>query len=198
MSGATISPSPSLISHQLIFGFISVPYIVGSNPNSPANPHSALASGGNDISNISTSPPEEAYVLYGAVVGGPDKKDRFWDIRSDWPQTEVGTRIPFATSFGIDRFSFLVQPALDINSPMLTLSAMHVIYDSDDPYFTILQPGEYAKVKPAGQPCDAAFNCYPPRLSESATIALITMITLAGVAIISLTCYYGLLLWSTK
>ena len=81
---------------------------------------------------------------------------------------------------------------------MLTLSAMHVIYDSDDPYFTILQPGEYAKVKPAGQPCDAAFNCYPPHLSESAMIALITMITFAGVIIISLACYYGLLLWSTK
>jgi endoglucanase len=48
-----------------------------------------MASGGNDINNIDTSPPQEAYVLYGAVVGGPDKKDRFYDIRSDWPETEV-------------------------------------------------------------------------------------------------------------
>jgi endoglucanase len=81
---------------------------------------------------------------------------------------------------------------------MLTLAAMHVIYDSDDPYFTILQPGEYAKVKPSGRPCDAAFNCYPPRLSQAGMIALITMITLAGIAIISLTCWYGLLLWFRK
>jgi endoglucanase len=48
-----------------------------------------MASGGNDLSNIDTSPPQEAYVLYGGVVGGPDKNDRFYDIRSDWPETEV-------------------------------------------------------------------------------------------------------------
>ena len=66
---------------------------MGSNPNSPANPHSAMASGGNDLNHIDTSPPQEAYILYGAVVGGPDDKDRFYDIRSDWPETEVGTII---------------------------------------------------------------------------------------------------------
>lgn len=65
------------------------PYIVGANPNSPQNPHSAMASGGNNISDINNSPPQEAYVLYGAVVGGPDKYDRFFDIRADWPETEV-------------------------------------------------------------------------------------------------------------
>jgi endoglucanase len=66
-----------------------VPYVVGSNPNSPSNPHSSMASGGNGTDNIDTSPPQEAYILYGAIVGGPDKKDRFYDIRSDWPETEV-------------------------------------------------------------------------------------------------------------
>jgi Glycosyl hydrolase family 9 len=48
-----------------------------------------MASGGDDINHIDTSPPQEAYILYGAVVGGPDKKDRFYDIRSDWAETEV-------------------------------------------------------------------------------------------------------------
>jgi endoglucanase len=48
-----------------------------------------MASGGDDINNIDTSPPQEAYVIYGAVVGGPDRKDKFYDIRSDWPETEV-------------------------------------------------------------------------------------------------------------
>lgn len=66
-----------------------MPYIVGSNPNSPSNPHSAAASGGNDIGKINTSPSKEAYVLYGAVIGGPDKNDNYYDIRSDWPETEV-------------------------------------------------------------------------------------------------------------
>ena len=66
-----------------------VPYIVGVNPNSPSNPHSALASGGFDLDKIDSDPVREAHVLYGAVVGGPDKRDRYFDIRSDWPQTEV-------------------------------------------------------------------------------------------------------------
>ena len=48
-----------------------------------------MASGGNDIEQIDTSPPQEAYVLYGGVVGGPDSKDRFYDIRSDYIETEV-------------------------------------------------------------------------------------------------------------
>lgn len=66
-------------------------YVVGINPNSPQNPHSAPASGGTDIDRINDQPPTEAHVLYGAVVGGPDKDDKYWDIRSDWVQTEVRT-----------------------------------------------------------------------------------------------------------
>ena len=62
---------------------------MGLNPNSPRNPHSAPASGGTDIAHINDQPTTEAYVLYGAVVGGPDKDDKYWDIRSDWVQTEV-------------------------------------------------------------------------------------------------------------
>jgi endoglucanase len=72
-----------------LFKYHTVPYIVGSNPNSPTNPHSAAASGGNDINRIDDSPAEMAYVLYGAVIGGPGKDDKYHDIRSDWPQTEV-------------------------------------------------------------------------------------------------------------
>ncbi|KAF8211252.1 glycoside hydrolase family 9 protein [Mycena galopus ATCC 62051] len=149
---------------------MSVPYIVGSNPNSPANPHSAMASGGDDIGNIDTSPPQEAYVLYGAIVGGPDKSDRFFDIRSDWPETEV---------------------ALDYNAPMLTLAAMHVLNDTSDPFFTSLQAGAYAKVKPSGQPCDAAISagCSGHGLSKAAIIALAVVLAVVGLVII------GLLIW---
>lgn len=53
-----------------------------------------MASGGDDIGNIDTSPEREAYVLYGAVIGGPDKFDKFYDIRSDWPETEVIILLP--------------------------------------------------------------------------------------------------------
>ena len=34
----------------------------------------------------------ETYVLSGAVVSGPDKRDHYYDIRDDWPQTQV---VPF-------------------------------------------------------------------------------------------------------
>lgn len=66
-----------------------MPYVVGAHPNAPANPHSALASGGSNLSALDTSPPQEAHVLFGALVGGPTSGDRFYDIRSDWPETEV-------------------------------------------------------------------------------------------------------------
>ena len=66
------------------------------NPNSPSNPHSAAASGGDNITAIDTDPEQEAHVLYGAVIGGPDKQDRYFDIRSDWVETEV-RRLPTVT-----------------------------------------------------------------------------------------------------
>lgn len=65
------------------------PYIVGVHPNSPVNPHSALAAGGNSSDSIDTNPAKEAHVLLGALVGGPDKNDRFIDQRSNWRQNEV-------------------------------------------------------------------------------------------------------------
>lgn len=55
-----------------------------------------MASGGNDIGAIDTSPAQEAYVLYGGVVGGPDSKDRFYDVRSDYIESEVS--FPFGPS----------------------------------------------------------------------------------------------------
>ena len=48
-----------------------------------------MASGGNNISAINTFPVQEAHVLYGAVVGGPDKYGRYFNLRDDWPETEV-------------------------------------------------------------------------------------------------------------
>lgn len=144
------------------------PYIVGSNPNSPQNPHSAIASGGDNIEAIDTDPAQEAYVLYGAVIGGPDIHDRYFDIRSDWPETE---------------------PALDLNAPLLTLAALHVMNDSADPFYTRLQTGAFASVKPTGTPCDAAFPCHDHGLSKGAKIAIAVVITLVGLAIIGAVAY---------
>ncbi|KAL5530542.1 hypothetical protein ACEPAF_6800 [Sanghuangporus sanghuang] len=142
---------------------MSCPYVVGSSPNSPQNPHSATASGGSDISNIDTDPPQEAYVLYGAVVGGPDRRDRFYDIRSDWPQTE---------------------PALDLNAPLLTLAALHVMNDSSDPFYTSLEPNAFQGAKPSGKPCDAAFPC-SGGLSKGGKIAVAVVCTAVGLGVIS-------------
>jgi endoglucanase len=88
---------------------------------------------------------------------------------------------------------------MDLNPPILMLTAMHVINDTDDPYFTYLQAGAYAQHKPSGVPCDAAFNCFPPHLSEGGTIALAVIVTLSGLAISVLACWYFILLfWSKK
>jgi len=144
---------------------MSVPYVVGSNPNSPSNPHSAMASGGNNIGEINTSPEQEAYVLYGAVVGGPDKQDRFFDIRSDWVETEV---------------------ALDYTAPMLTLAAMHVLNDTSDPFFTSLSAGAYQQNKPSGSPCDAAIPCGGPKLPKGAKIAMGVILGLTALVIVGL------------
>ncbi|KAG5648678.1 hypothetical protein DXG03_000024 [Asterophora parasitica] len=148
-----------------------VPYIVGSHPNSPSNPHSAMASGGNSASDIDTSPKEEAYVLYGAVIGGPDRRDRYFDIRSDWPETEV---------------------ALDYNAPMLTLAAMHVLNGLNDPFFVNLTIGAYESSRPKGLPCDSAFpkGCAGPHLSRGAKIAIGVVVTVVGLLIIGLLAWY--------
>ncbi|KDN52544.1 glycoside hydrolase family 9 protein [Tilletiaria anomala UBC 951] len=80
-------------------------YVVGQHPNSAQNPHSAFASGGSDIGSIDNDPPVEAHVLYGCVVGGPNSRNKYFDQRSDYVQTEC---------------------ALDYNAPMLSLIAARV------------------------------------------------------------------------
>ncbi|KAG0285543.1 hypothetical protein BGZ96_010212 [Linnemannia gamsii] len=71
------------------------PYVVGVHPNSPTNPHSSLAAGGRSTDRIDTDPLKEAHILLGALVGGPDKNDRFQDLRSNWRQNEVYTHLFF-------------------------------------------------------------------------------------------------------
>ncbi|KAH8830739.1 glycoside hydrolase family 9 protein [Flagelloscypha sp. PMI_526] len=155
---------------------MNVPYVVGLNPNSPSNPHSALASGGNDIGQIDTLPKEEAYILYGAVIGGPDRKDRYFDIRSDWVQSEV---------------------ALDYNSPLMTLAAHRVLNDAKDPFYTSLQDGAYEKVKPTGQPCDAAIRggCNGKGMPTKARIGVYVTVGTVGLIIIVL---WACWLWSLQ
>jgi endoglucanase len=59
----------------------------------------------------------------GAVVGGPDKDDLFYDIRNDWQQSEV---------------------ALDYNAPFQSLVAYQIYTDADDPpYVNITQDRPY-------------------------------------------------------
>ncbi|ETS63901.1 hypothetical protein PaG_02226 [Moesziomyces aphidis] len=130
------------------------PFIVGQHPNSPQNPHSAMAAGGNDITNINTSPPQELHVLYGAVPGGPDKQDRFFDIRDDWPQTEI---------------------ALDYNAPLVAAAVSRIARNvtKDPPFATLTGAANVA----SGRPTDAA---YPARkkggLSQGAQIAIAVVV----------------------
>ncbi|KAJ9097153.1 hypothetical protein QFC21_004822 [Naganishia friedmannii] len=111
-------------------------YMVGQHPNSAKNPHSAPASGGNNASQINTNPPEMAHTLYGALIGGPNSADEFYDLRDDYPETEV---------------------ALDYNAPLLSLAAWQVMTNKNDPYFTALQAGTFTAS--SGTPCDDAYPC---------------------------------------
>ena len=136
------------------------PFIVGQHPNSPQNPHSAMASGGNDITNINSSPLKEQHVLYGAVVGGPDKQDRFFDIRDDWPETEI---------------------ALDYNAPLIAAAVSRIARNvTKDPAYTT---SSGAANVASGLPTDAA---YPSRksggLSKGAQIAIAVVVVVVVLA----------------
>ncbi|GAA5799395.1 hypothetical protein HPULCUR_004810 [Helicostylum pulchrum] len=111
------------INYLLGNNYMLTPYVCGIHMNSPRNPHHAGASGGTDIGNIDSSPAVEKWILYGALVGGPDKSDKFYDIRDDYQQTEV---------------------ALDYNAPFQGLMAhMMSVNAADPPYVTITEPRPY-------------------------------------------------------
>ncbi|CAK5276340.1 unnamed protein product, partial [Mycena citricolor] len=145
-----------------VLGNNPLPYVLGSNPNSPSNPHSAgqrgerhrqhrhLAGGG-------------AYVLYSAVIAGPDRHARFFDICGDWPEMEV---------------------AFDSNAPMLTLAAMHAANDTPGPYFTRLQARAYGKL--GDSPCDSAFSagCGGLHLFKGTIIAMAVVLSVVGIIIL--------------
>jgi endoglucanase len=88
------------------------------------------------VSTIDTVPAVEAYVIYGACVGGPDEKDEFWDLRGDYARSEV---------------------AIDYNAPVLTLVAHQILVGNTDPYYTALQPGTFTAT--SGSPCTDDYPC---------------------------------------
>lgn len=77
---------------------------------------------------------------------------------------------------------------------------MHVLADPDDPFYTTLQAGAYAKVKPDGKPCDAAFQegCKGPTLSQNAKIAMGVCLTVTCLFILGLTTYWIILVKRNK
>lgn len=82
---------------------------------------------------------------------------------------------------------------------MLTLAAMHVLNDTNDPFFTSLPAGAYDKVKPQGTPCDEVFSCSSGSgLSKAGRIALAVCLTVVGLLIIGLVAWYIRLLRSRK
>ncbi len=60
-------------------------YITGISENSVKYPHHAAASGLSDANDKSS----HKYVLYGALVGGPDKNDKHKDVTADYQYNEV-------------------------------------------------------------------------------------------------------------
>ncbi|KAI9252301.1 Six-hairpin glycosidase-like protein [Phascolomyces articulosus] len=97
---------------------MNTPYVIGVHPNSPQNPHHAGASGGSSLRNIDRGDTE--YILYGAIVGGPDEEDRYFDERSDYRQNEV---------------------SLNYQASIQGLIAYQLVTDANDPpYANITEP----------------------------------------------------------
>ncbi|KAF9438126.1 hypothetical protein BGZ76_009657 [Entomortierella beljakovae] len=130
------------------------PYIVGIHPNSPVNPHSSLAAGGRSTGSIDTYPEKEAHVLLGALVGGADRYDRFFDIRSNWRQTEV---------------------ALDYNAPFTGLMAYQVM--------TSREPPPYIHI-PAGRPDHAQPNVGGMGVWKFVVLMVLIIVVLLAIGII--------------
>lgn len=101
-------------------------------------------------------------MLYGAIVGGPLKSDKFWDWRDDWAQCEV---------------------ALDYNANIPTLAAWQLLNSSvSDPYYVSVQAGTYSI--PKGKPCDAALTC--SKISNGAIAGIVIGVVLGVLLILGL------------
>lgn len=61
------------------------PYVVGYNENAAKFPHHRASSGLTKCEDTD----EQRYVLYGALVGGPDAQDQHNDVTADWIYNEV-------------------------------------------------------------------------------------------------------------
>jgi endoglucanase len=138
-------------------------YPVGMHPNSAQNPQSALASGGTNINFIDTQPPTELHVLYGGVVGGPDKKDNYYDERGYYQQTEV---------------------AVDSQSALMTVAAYHIVNNSSDPYYVgLTQPRVILPYTPDSGSGSSG-------LSEAGKIGIAVAVLIVFFAILGAICYW--------
>ncbi|TXT15499.1 hypothetical protein VHUM_00002 [Vanrija humicola] len=139
------------------------PYMVGLHPNSPKNPQTAPASGGDNVLDVRNDPPTEPYIIYGAIPGGPLKSDEFWDYRDDWVQSE---------------------PALDYSSSFPAIAAYKIATGASDPYYVKLAAD--TAVIPSDQPCDNALPCDAPKKKKlsGGAIAGIVVGSVVGVALI--------------
>ncbi|MGB7445405.1 MAG: glycoside hydrolase family 9 protein [Coleofasciculaceae cyanobacterium] len=66
-----------------------ISYVVGFGNNFPSQPHHRTAHG--SWANNKSIPEKSRHILYGALVGGPDKHDNYLDERSNFKMTEVAT-----------------------------------------------------------------------------------------------------------
>lgn len=64
-------------------------YVVGFGNNPPTQPHHRTAHG--SWANNKTIPEQSRHILYGALVGGPDKNDNYKDDRANFVMAEVAT-----------------------------------------------------------------------------------------------------------
>lgn len=119
-----------------------------------------------------------------------NREDKFWNIRSDWVETEVAIYSPFYITFTFClTLSLKTQVALDYNAPLLTLTAQALTLNSSTPpFYTSLQAGAYSV--PSGSPCDAAIPCSSKKLSKGAIVAIAVVVVVVVLALAGLVAWW--------
>lgn len=151
-----------------------------------------MASGGDNISQINNFPPQEAYILYGAVVSRPNINDCLWPVAVDVVNLRYDNYIRGAPSYVLTQATNATMICLGWAWLQCAYAHTHCdAYpdDTSDLFFTCLQAGTFAAKKPSGDLCDPAFPCHSS-LSTAAKVALGVLLSIIVTVFIAVGMWY--------
>lgn len=143
-------------------------YVVGYGVNPPQNPHHRAAHG--SWANSIQTPVETRHVIYGALVGGPDRNDQYQDDRSQYTFAEVATDYNAgytgALALLVKDFGGTADPGFPPKAPAIEEYAMETKVNSrGNDYLEIASRIENRTAFPPRSPSDLRYR-YVIDLSE--------------------------------